>query len=476
MESGQFWCLSALSDRQIESALSAFLVSGYRTEARIVAHLAELEERKLHLKAGSESLYHYCIHVLRLSNSEAFHRITAARIARKFPVVFSLIEQRQLHLTAICLLRDYLTHENHRELLGEASHKTKWQIEELLARRFPRPDVASRIRKLPTARRVSAPIATADAHTLALPSVGSTPDLRGQRAQHAQAEAERKHHDLSRRTELQQGVRDGHSQVEAALHSQVEAAQSAQSAAGPDHHDVSRRTELQQGVRNGHSKPALVFIEPLSEARYRIQLNASAALKDKLERLRALTSHSNPSGDIARVIEDALDVALQKVEKERFAKTDRPRARRAPKKPRAANSQGAVRTDATKSGSRQRGHVPNAVLREIAERDRLQCSYRSPDGCRCTARGFLEVHHEQPWACGGQETTDNLRLLCRAHNQLLAERDFGSRKVEIERAERQRGALVAASPRSFTSDGGAERRGERCREHSRAGERSLVTP
>src|SRR6478735_4584029 len=121
MESGQFWCLSALSDRQIESALSAFLVSGYRTEARIVAHLAELEERKLHLKAGSESLYHYCIHVLRLSNSEAFHRITAARIARKFPVVFSLIEQRQLHLTAICLLRDYLTHENHRELLGEAS-------------------------------------------------------------------------------------------------------------------------------------------------------------------------------------------------------------------------------------------------------------------------------------------------------------------------------------------------------------------
>jgi len=77
------------------------------------------------------------------------------------------------------------------------------------------------------------------------------------------------------------------------------------------------------------------------------------------------------------------------------------------------------------SAARRREHVPNAVLREIAERDGLQCTYRGPNGCRCTARAFLQVHHEQPWARGGQETVDNLRLLCAAHNQLLAERDFG---------------------------------------------------
>ena len=64
----------------------------------------------------------------------------------RFPIVFSLIEDRQIHLTAVCLLRDYLTQENHRELLAEASNKTKLQVQELLARRFPRPDVASYIR------------------------------------------------------------------------------------------------------------------------------------------------------------------------------------------------------------------------------------------------------------------------------------------------------------------------------------------
>jgi len=173
-------------------------------------------------------------------------------------------------------------------------------------------------------------------------------------------------------------------------------------------------------------------------------LNASAALKDKLDRLRALTSHSNPSGDIARVIELALDVALEKVERERFAKAKR---RRAPggnlqTKAMAPNPQGGSRTEATSSEPRRRRHIPKAVLREIAERDQLQCSYRSADGCRCNARAFLQVHHEHPWARGGRETTANLRLLCRAHNQLLAEQDFGSREVALRRAERQRRSLT----------------------------------
>ena len=50
-------------------------------------------------------------------------------------MVFSLIEQRRLHLTAVCLLRDYLTQQNHRQLLAEASGKTKLQVQELIPER-----------------------------------------------------------------------------------------------------------------------------------------------------------------------------------------------------------------------------------------------------------------------------------------------------------------------------------------------------
>src|SRR5260221_2110949 len=174
MNSGAFWELGDVTDCDLQAELARLLVSGSRTEARIIAHLAAVEERRLHLAAGSSSLFDYCRHRLRLSENEAFHRIPAARLARRFPAIFGLIEQRAVHLTAVCLLRDYLTPENHQELLEEASGKTKLQVQEMLARRFPRPDVASTIRKLPSPRAPA--LAPPLTPTLALPRSGPSPE------------------------------------------------------------------------------------------------------------------------------------------------------------------------------------------------------------------------------------------------------------------------------------------------------------
>jgi hypothetical protein len=64
-------------------------------------------------------------------------------------------------------------------------------------------------------------------------------------------------------------------------------------------------------------------------------------------------------------------------------------------------------------------------LREVFARDAGQCTFISLEGRRCSAREFLEVHHHEPFARGGKATVDNLRLSCRAHNQYLAELDYG---------------------------------------------------
>ncbi|MPY90677.1 MAG: hypothetical protein GEU99_22495 [Luteitalea sp.] len=55
----------------------------------------------------------------------------------------------------------------------------------------------------------------------------------------------------------------------------------------------------------------------------------------------------------------------------------------------------------------------------------VQCTFVSRTGRRCRARGFLEFHHTVPFALGGEASVENLRLLCRAHNQQQAARDFG---------------------------------------------------
>src|SRR5262249_46517478 len=73
-------------------------------------------------------------------------------------------------------------------------------------------------------------------------------------------------------------------------------------------------------------------IEPLSATRYKVQLTASEELKDKIAHATDLMRHANPSGDLAVVLERAVDLLIAQLEKERFGKTDRPR-KKAPTKP-----------------------------------------------------------------------------------------------------------------------------------------------
>jgi 5-methylcytosine-specific restriction endonuclease McrA len=75
-----------------------------------------------------------------------------------------------------------------------------------------------------------------------------------------------------------------------------------------------------------------------------------------------------------------------------------------------------------------RAHIPNEVRRKVLERDGFRCTYSSPGGQRCECTRFLQIHHDHAWAKGGPETLENLRLLCSAHNQLLAEMEFGERQ------------------------------------------------
>lgn len=132
MENREFWRLEGVSDAGLQTELMQLLASGHRTEARIVAHIAEVDRRKLFLEEGFSALYKYCQQRLGLSEYEAWHRMTAARLARRFPLVFTLIEQRKLHLSGLCVLRKFLTPENHRDLLLAACErpscksKTSW--------------------------------------------------------------------------------------------------------------------------------------------------------------------------------------------------------------------------------------------------------------------------------------------------------------------------------------------------------------
>ncbi|AKU98315.1 hypothetical protein AKJ09_04979 [Labilithrix luteola] len=317
-----------MSNEEILVDLKSFVGAERRSLARVVVYLVEIEERRLHLELGCSSMFDFCTRRLGFSEGEAFRRLTAERLVRRLPVLLDAIASGQIHLSNLVLLRDLLTEANVDEIVATAGGKTKREVEELVARMAPKPDVQASIRKLPERRSSSS-------------------------------------------------------------------AASSRKVMTTTSHAPSRVPPPQ--------------LQAIAERRYKVQLTADEVLRDKLELARALMSHRNPSGDLAVIIEQAVDLLIEKLSKEKLGTTSRARLR----KP-----------------SAQHGYVTRAARREAFERDGWQCSFVGKNGQRCPARSFLEVDHVTPRALGGSGEAENLRVLCRAHNRDAAERVFGRAHVE----------------------------------------------
>jgi len=137
-----------MSDSELVSRLAELVREERRLTAIVLLHLAEVETRQLHLAAACPSIFAYCTRVLGMSEDEAFKRIRVARALRKYRVVAEAVAGGRLHLTAVVLLAPHLTDDNADELVAEATGKSKADIEILLARRAPRPDVANRLERV----------------------------------------------------------------------------------------------------------------------------------------------------------------------------------------------------------------------------------------------------------------------------------------------------------------------------------------
>jgi hypothetical protein len=144
-----FWKLAHLSDAQLLQSLGGVLRSHRRGLAELVAHLGEVEDRRLHLEAAHGSMFSYCVARLGMSEDEACRRIELARLARKFPALFAELESGRLTLSVALVLKPVLSLSNHLELLAAARGKCVRQARELVAERCPQPDARSSIRKLP---------------------------------------------------------------------------------------------------------------------------------------------------------------------------------------------------------------------------------------------------------------------------------------------------------------------------------------
>jgi hypothetical protein len=135
-----------LTDDALVGAVRQLAADERTTTAALVAHLVELDTRRLAVAAGY-SLFTYCCEVLLLSEDAAGNRTTAVRVVREFPSVLPMLADGRLNLSTLRVLAPHLTADNHAELLAEAASKSKRRVEELVARRFPQ-RVTTSIRRM----------------------------------------------------------------------------------------------------------------------------------------------------------------------------------------------------------------------------------------------------------------------------------------------------------------------------------------
>jgi hypothetical protein len=256
--------LATLSDVDLLSEAARAAAHERSATVQLVALLAELDARRLYLGEGCSSLFTYCTQVLHLSEHAAYGRIEAARAARRHPAILDMLVEGAVTLTTIGLLAPHLTAANVHEVLSAARHKTKREIEHLVAALRPLPPVPSSVRKLPapsTTRQASGPTQQTDRGADA-PSAGQ---------------------------------------------------------------QESRTPDITSRPPN---PPRPATVTPLAPERYKLQVTLSRETHDRLRRAQDLLRHVIPDGDPAAIVDRALTLLVADLEKTRLAATSRPRPSR----------------------------------------------------------------------------------------------------------------------------------------------------
>ena len=361
----------ALSDAALLAETVRVAEVERRSTSQLIALLAEMDTRRLYLGQGYPSMFAWCTQVLHLSEPSAYSRITAARAARRLPVIFRHLADGAVTLTTVSLLASHLTDENHEMLLSAARYKSKRDVERLVACLDPQPDVTASVRRLPVAldpRRDTPGVVVVD---------GTAADE----------------------------AHDAPALPMTAVESPVPPVgrHFSSSCARPHPRATARSAPSLRSGRRG------AVVAPLSADRYLLKVTLSQEAHAKLARIQDLLRHTVPNGDPAAIVDRALTVLLEHLENAKHAATG------------LARRQSSARSRRT-TASR---HVPATVKRAVWTRDEGRCAFVGEHG-RCRATGFLEFHHVVPFARGGPTSVENLQLRCRPHNAYEAERELGA--------------------------------------------------
>jgi hypothetical protein len=347
-----------------------------------------MSRRKAELACGYKNLFTYCVEKLHLSEGSVAMRIQVANVAKRFPQLLVALAENRISLTVAAHLAPHLREENVDKLLSDSAGMTKRAVDEYLVGLRPKPVFNPSIRKRPSSKKGR--------------------DKPGDEGQ------------------------------------QKATPKMKEPAKQPNPFPSAEETPSQRLVEeNPNGTPpsrSPNLLEPARTDVFNFRFSADKKFKEKFGRLAEVLGVENPLKNMAEVFERAMDISLEKKDPkkklERRLKRERKRGASSKKSSpdEVAATGGATSGSAKEETSR---YIPSEVRERVHARAMYQCEYRAQDGTRCSARTGLQIDHERPFAIYLSHDEHHLRLLCRRHNRLQAERVYGTDFIRAKIEERK---------------------------------------
>src|ERR1700674_5771615 len=356
--------MESTSAHDLDRRLAHLIRSERHLVVQFVVELAGFAKRELYRELGYTSLFYYCVRQLGLSKSLEFRRSEVARLIARVPVLADRLAGGRRSIRDLRALREILTEENHAGVLTRAEGKSQEEAQLLAVEYRPKPVPRDVVRVLPMP---SAP-----------PGASAPPGSPGPSA----------------------SIAPSAPPAQSALPAPLGARDSVPAGTGvrPLPHEV---------------------VKPLTPELRRLNVTVTADFIDELEQVRVALSHQCPDGSFEQVVREAFKLVLER-DRKRKALTDRPRA--LTDRPRPVTDRPLPQSEAAGENDR---YVPAAIKRAVWKRDKGRCTWPMGDGKVCGSRHRLEFDHDLEVALGGKPTIGNIRLLCKSHNLMKADRHLG---------------------------------------------------
>ena len=362
--------LRTLSNLDLLSNLERLNRRERRINALVLLYLSEIDTRELYLPMGYSSLFDFCTKHLGYTRATAGRRIRAARATAEYPEALEMLRSGEINITTLSMISDILDRDNHRELLESIKKKSTRQVELMVSRHRPVPMIRDTVRPVCVRKLVEVPskaLVTGSSGGTRMPNLSPTEDTES-----------RKSNKISLSAETTSGRPD---------------------ATPCDETKISPKGRV------------------ILEQRLKLGFSVSPEFLKKYNKIKSLLSSRFPEGiDFETLFDYLMNDYLERHD------PDKRRARRAGRNNQRSSVERGGKTGTPRSSSR---HIPPAVRDRVYARDGGRCTFTGANGKRCNSTWDIEIDHIVPYARGGGNSPDNLRLLCRKHNIHQAERAYG---------------------------------------------------